>query len=140
MAASKTKTASKPPLNRGAALERRIAAVKAGIEAMPGTTVSFLPSAKGVVFYKVMGKMFVIFEVNRFVGVILKCDPHLADILRGKYAGIGHRSHLDRRFWISVNFEADVPTKEIQRLVAHSYDQVCATLTRKQRTELDSLA
>jgi predicted DNA-binding protein (MmcQ/YjbR family) len=80
--------------------------------------------------------MFAIFEVNRFAGVILKCDPDLADILRGKYDGIGHRSHLDRRFWIAVNFEADVPTREIEKLVAHSHAQVCATLTRKQQAEL----
>jgi predicted DNA-binding protein (MmcQ/YjbR family) len=140
MAASKPKTASKPPVKRGAAVERRIAAVKASIEAMPGATGSSLPSTKGVMLYKVAGKMFAIFEVNRFAGVILKCDPGLADILRGKYAGIGHRSHLDRRFWISVDFDADVPTREIERLVAHSYDQVCATLTRKQKSELESLA
>jgi predicted DNA-binding protein (MmcQ/YjbR family) len=140
MAASKTRAAAKTPVRRSAALERRIAAVKAGIEAMPGATGSSLPSARGVMLYKVMGKMFVIFEVNRFAGVILKCDPHLADILRAKYEGIGHRSHLDRRFWISVNFDADVSTKEIARLVGHSYDLVCATLTRKQKSELEALA
>ncbi|HXC56780.1 MAG TPA: MmcQ/YjbR family DNA-binding protein [Rhizomicrobium sp.] len=134
MASSKTKTAAQ----RGAAFDRRIAAVKACIEAMPGATGSSLPSAKGVVLYKVVGKMFAIFEVNRFAGMILKCDPHLAEILRGKYEGIGHRSHLDRRHWIAVNFEADVPTKEIERLIAHSYEQVCATLTRKQRAELEA--
>ncbi len=110
MAASEKKRVSPP--KRSAAIERRIASVKAAIEAKPGAAGSSLPSAKGVVLYKVMGKIFAIFEVNRFAGAILKCDPHLAEVLRGKYEGIGHRSHLDRRFWIAVNFEADVPTKE----------------------------
>ena len=53
--------------------------------------------------------------------------------------GVGHRSHLDRRYWISVNLDSDVPAEEIDRLAAHSYEQVCATLTRKQKAELAAL-
>lgn len=121
-------------------LSERTAAVTAAIEAMPGAKGSSLPSARGVTLYKVMGKMFAILEVNKFTGVILKCDPHLMEILKEQYAGVGHRSHLDRRFWISVNLDADAPTDEIIRMVAHSYDQVCAGLTRKQRAELAGLA
>ncbi|MGH8218356.1 MAG: MmcQ/YjbR family DNA-binding protein, partial [Steroidobacteraceae bacterium] len=51
-------------------------------------------------------------------------------------AGIGHRSHLDRRYWISVSLDADVPAKELKRLIAHSYELVCAKLTGKQKAEL----
>jgi predicted DNA-binding protein (MmcQ/YjbR family) len=72
--------------------------------------------------------------------VILKCDPHLAEVLREQYSGVGHRSHLDRRFWICVTLDGDVPTDEIERLAAHSYDLVCAGLTRKQKAELAVLA
>jgi hypothetical protein len=32
------------------------------------------PPPKGVVLYKIFGRMFAIFEVARFAGVILKCD------------------------------------------------------------------
>ena len=89
--------------------------------------------------YKVMGKMFAILEPGRTPGVILKCDPHLVEVLREQYEGVGHRSHLDRRFWIHVRFDADVPLAEIDRLAAQSYDLVRAGLTRKQRAELASL-
>ena len=58
------------------------------------------------------------------------------EVLKGTYAGVGHRSHLDARFWISVDLDADVPADEIERLVDQSYDLVCATLTRKQAAEL----
>jgi predicted DNA-binding protein (MmcQ/YjbR family) len=60
----------------------------------------------------------------------------IADILREQYAGVGHRGHLDRRFWISIDLNADVPADEIERLAAQSYELVCAKLTRKQRAEL----
>ena len=92
-----------------------------------------------VLIFKVMGKMFAILSVRGTENVILKCDPHLAETLREQYAGVGHRSHLDRRFWISVDLDADVPAEEIERLAAHSYDLVRAKLTRKQKTGLEAL-
>jgi predicted DNA-binding protein (MmcQ/YjbR family) len=93
-----------------------------------------------VTLYKVMGKMFAILTLARIQAVGLKCDPHLVEILREQYAGVGHRSHLDRRHWIAITLGADVPADEIERLVSHSYDIVCAGLTRKQRAELAALA
>ena len=115
--------------------------LRAALEAKPGAVAAPLanPSAPGVTLYKVMGKMFAILTVHRTASVILKCDPHLAEILREQYAGVGHRSHLDRRFWISVTLEGDVPAEEIERLACHSYDLVCAKLTRKQKAELEAL-
>jgi len=117
-------------------LSERTEVVQAALEGKPGAAGGPLASASGVVIYKVMGKMFGILTLGRTKSVILKCDPHLAEVLREQYAGVGHRSHLDRRFWISVNLDADVPVEEIERLVAHSYDLVCVKLTRKQKAEL----
>ena len=84
--------------------------------------------------------MFAILATRTVQAVSLKCDPHLAEILREQYAGVGHRYHLDRRHWISVSLDADVPPEEVERLVAQSYDLVVAGLTRKQRAELQALS
>jgi predicted DNA-binding protein (MmcQ/YjbR family) len=86
--------------------------------------------------YKVMGKIFAILSVRGVEDVILKCDPALVPALREKYDGIGHRSHLDARFWISVRLDADVPPKEIRRLISLSYDLVHSALSAKQKAEL----
>jgi predicted DNA-binding protein (MmcQ/YjbR family) len=119
-------------------------ALKAVLEAMPGAVGQPMTAATGttplVLIFKVMGKMFAILSLRGAQNVILKCDPHLAEVLREQYAGVGHRSHLDRRFWISVDLDADVPAAEIERLAAQSYDLVRAGLTRKQRAELEALA
>jgi predicted DNA-binding protein (MmcQ/YjbR family) len=85
-----------------------------------------------------MGKMFAILSVRGEESVILK--SHFVDVLKDQYQGVGHRSHLDRRFWISVSLDADVPADEIRRLVDASYDNVCAGLTKKQKAELAALA
>ncbi|HEY3813701.1 MAG TPA: MmcQ/YjbR family DNA-binding protein [Caulobacteraceae bacterium] len=119
---------------------RQAATLKPALEAMPGAEGSALPSAPGVTLYKVMGKMFAILETRKIDCVILKCDPHLAEVMRETYAGVGHRSHLDRRFWIAVTLDADVPMKEVKRLAAQSYDLVRAKLTRKQQAELEALS
>jgi predicted DNA-binding protein (MmcQ/YjbR family) len=111
------------------------------LDAKPGAEAKPLSAPRatgpGVLIYKVMGKMFAILSIRGIESVILKCDPNLAHALREQYAGIGHRSHLDKRFWICVTLDADVPAKEIRSLVEHSYGLVCSGLTRKQKAELD---
>ena len=125
-------------------LGRRTAALMDKLEAMPGAVSKPMSAPRsptpGVLIYKVMGKMFAILSLRGTENVILKCDPNLAHALREQYAGVGHRSHLDRRYWISVNLHADVPTDEIDRLAAHSYGLVCSALTRKQKAELAALS
>ena len=122
----------------------RVETARAAIEAMPGCEGGAgLPSAPAVTLYKIMGKMFAILEDGKKTqGVILKCDPHLAEVVRDQYAGVGHRSHLDRRFWIFIDLGegGDVPDEEVARLIGHSHDLVAAGLTKKQRAELAALA
>jgi predicted DNA-binding protein (MmcQ/YjbR family) len=118
-------------------LSPRTAVVRAWLEAKPGGAAESA-SAPGALIFKVMGKMFAILSTRGLEAVSLKCDPHLAEILREQYSGVGHRYHLDRRHWISVRLDADVPLDAVGRLVAQSYDLVCAKLTRKQRQELQA--
>jgi len=124
-------------------LGERAAALKAWLDAKPGAHATAPPGpgrrAPTALIYKVAGKMFAILGIRKEAFVILKCDPRLAEVLRDQYRGVGHRSHLDRRYWISVSLDADVPLAEVERLAAHSYDLVCASLTRKQKAELANL-
>ncbi|HXD22172.1 MAG TPA: MmcQ/YjbR family DNA-binding protein [Gemmatimonadaceae bacterium] len=121
-------------------LSKHAAAARGWIEKKPGALAVPLSARKGspphAVMYKVAGKIFAILSLRGSEFVILKCDPHLATMLREQYSGVGHRSHLDRRFWISVTLDADVPGNEIRRLISQSYDLVWATLTAKQKAEL----
>gem|GEM_PF-2173368 len=115
------------------------ASLKTTLAARPGAVWAPLPSAPGVLIYKVMEKMFAILEMRRIEAVILKCEPGLVEILRAQYSGVGHRSHLDRRFWICVDLNADVPAEVIECLAIQSYNLVRAKLTRKQKAELEAL-
>jgi len=117
----------------------RIAVLKADLMARAGVTEE-TPFGPGVLVYKVLGKMFALTAAAGADGISLKCDPHLAEILREQYAGVTAGYHLNKRHWNSVALDADVPEAEILRLIGHSYDLVKASLTRKQRAELDGLA
>jgi predicted DNA-binding protein (MmcQ/YjbR family) len=114
----------------------RVEAIKTHIERQSGAVGSSLPSVRGVKLYKVANKIFAILEVAHVTAVNLKCDQHLVEMLKKQYTGVGHRGHLDRRFWISVALDADVPVAEIKRLISGSYDMIVASLTKKQQAAL----
>jgi len=139
----KTETAKgRKPSARPTGGRSRTAALVACLEAKPGAVANPMTAPRSTqtsaVIYKVMGKMFAIVSARGAEYVILKCDPNLAQSLREEYDGVGHRSHLDKRFWICVDLDADVPADEIERLAGHSYELVRSSLTRKQRAELES--
>ena len=132
-----TKRAPKPGLTLG----KRTAALKARLDALPGAAAAPLTASRGtaplVLIYKVMTKTFAILSVREEEFVILKADPHLVEMLRGKYDGVGRRSHLDPRHWIAVSLDADVPAKEVAKLAKGSYHLVRAGLTKKQQAALE---
>ena len=80
--------------------------------------------SQNVTMYKVKDKLFAIMSMKSAY-VVLKCDPNSIDMLKAKYKGIGHKTHLDRRHWIAVELNADVPVKEAKRLASLSYELVC---------------
>ena len=100
------------------------APVKALAEFLAGksgaATFKYSPN---VTMYKVMDKIFAIMSMKSAY-VVLKCDPNLIDILKATYSGVGHKTHLDRRHWIAVELNSDVPLKEAKRLASLSYELV----------------
>jgi|GEM_PF-3198781 len=129
--------------SHGIKLSNRSVALLKSIEAQPGAVPKPMTPPRGsvpnVLIYKVKDKIFAIMSIRGTEAVILKCDPDRALFLREQYKGIGHRSHLDPRNWISVKLDSDVPADDVERLVIHSYEQVCLKLTKKQRAELRDL-
>ena len=127
-------------------LHPRTAALMAKFEALPGVdsitamTRGRAPRPLGI-RYRVLGKIFVLLSFNPDdAHVVLKCDPHMIEILKEQYAGVGHRTHLDHRHWIAIQLDGDVPEAEVDRLALAAYDLVRATLTRKEQAELAKLS
>jgi predicted DNA-binding protein (MmcQ/YjbR family) len=123
-------------------LHPRAAALKAKLATMPCAVASTAMTRGRAprpisIGYSLLGKtLAIIWLGENDPQVVLKCDPHLIEVLKETYAGIGHRTHLDRRHWIAIKLDSDVPEAEVERLVEQSYALVRASLTRKQQAEL----
>ena len=51
---------------------------------------------------------------------------------RDRYEGIEPGYHMNKRHWINVRFDRDVPDSEIRRLVRRSYELVAGRSDRKR--------
>ncbi len=95
--------------------------------ALPGAieTFSFGPGCS--VFKAPNGRMFAVSVTSAEpLDVSVKCDPDIAADLRRSFAAISEGYHLDKRHWITVVANADVPDDMLCDLVRDSYDLVAA--------------
>ena len=107
-------------------------------EKMPFPNVADRYSRDVLCFY-VGDKWFCFVNVAVFDFCCIKCDPDRSGELQVRYMGIRPGWHMNKKYWISVYFEQDVPDSLIRELVKASYDLVAGSLTKKEREELDSL-
>ncbi len=107
--------------------------------AKPGTTAE-LPFGPGTLVFKVMGKMFALTgDEPQPESINLKCDPNDALALRDQFEGVKEGYHMNKRHWITLTFNTDVPDGLIFELIDDSYDLVVAKLTKRDRETLKSL-
>ena len=111
------------------------AQVFAWLDAKPSAT-SGRPFGPEVVVYKIGGKMFAIVADQEPTHFTLKCDPVLSEVMRGQYAAITPGYHTDKRHWITIKQDADLPDAEVTRLFDHAYDIVRTKLTRAAKAAL----
>jgi len=101
------------------------------------------------VWMKVMGKMFALAFVQEFKMdgklmppfsfINLKCEPGYALKLRENYEAIRPGWHQNKDNWNSVWMDGSLTDDFIEKLIDHSYDEVCKGLTKKALAELESL-
>jgi predicted DNA-binding protein (MmcQ/YjbR family) len=101
------------------------AELRAACLELPGSmeTFSFGPGCS--VFKAPNGKMFAVSVTSTGpVDVSVKCDPAHAAHLRHDYAAVAEGYHLNKKHWITVTANADVPDELIRDLIQDSYDLV----------------
>ncbi|WP_461671285.1 MmcQ/YjbR family DNA-binding protein [Mycobacterium tuberculosis] len=86
---------------------------------------------------KVGGKMFALIGSNSGVANLsLKCEPHMAELLRLQHAAVKPGYHLNKKHWNTVTIDGTVTDEELREMIDHSYELVVRGLTRAQRAEL----
>jgi predicted DNA-binding protein (MmcQ/YjbR family) len=95
------------------------------------------PFGPDTLVYKVMGKMFALTgdEPNP-QSINLKCDPDDSLALRFQFKGVREGYHMNKRHWITVDLNGDVPESLIFELIDDSYALVVNRLRKKDRERL----
>jgi predicted DNA-binding protein (MmcQ/YjbR family) len=102
--------------------------------ALPGAqeTFSFGPGCS--VFKAPNGRMFgVSVTASEPLDISVKCDPERGRALRGHHVDVVEGYHLDKRHWITVTLNGDVPDALVRELVEDSYDLVAAKAAARSR-------
>jgi predicted DNA-binding protein (MmcQ/YjbR family) len=119
------------------AYSARVTALAAFLDAKPGAEGSNMLA--NVRVFKIAGKMFAILSMKTGY-VVLKTPPESVPMLKEMYKGVGHKTHLDKRHWIAVELDADVPMKEVQRLASLSYNLVRAGAQKPAKKKAKKVA
>jgi predicted DNA-binding protein (MmcQ/YjbR family) len=87
--------------------------------------------------FKVAGKMFALSQLGAdSLRVSLKCEPDLAEALRGAHAAVLPGYHLNKRHWNTVVIDGSLPDDAIRDMIEDSYDLVVSKLPRERRDAL----
>lgn len=100
-----------------------------------------MPFNDQILVYKVMGKMFTFASLQSKDGHIwanMKCDPEKSAELIEQYAGISFGFYSDKKYWITVRLESDVPNTLIRELISHSVTEVIRKLSKNKQAAYDS--
>jgi predicted DNA-binding protein (MmcQ/YjbR family) len=89
--------------------------------------------------FSVVDKWFCFVNIEVLDFCNLKCNPNESLELQEKYDGINSGYHMNKKHWISVYFNKDVPDSKIKELIKISYELVVKKLKRDDRERLGLL-
>ena len=102
---------------------------------LPGVTEGF-PFDEKVLVFKVMGKMFLLTDIDTFASFNAKCEPEKCIELREQYSGIKPGYHMNKKHWNTISTDGSVPDGLMFEFIKNSYNLIVAGLTKKLKEEL----
>ena len=99
-----------------------------------------LPFGPDTLVYKVGGKVFLLVGLDaEDLRFNVKCDPDKAIELREEYPdSILPGYHMNKKHWIGVYLNSDVPDALLLSLLKASYNIVLQSLPKKERTAIEN--
>ena len=104
--------------------------------AFPGAAETF-PFGPETSVFKVEGKMFALSRLaRRPLSVSLKCEPALAEQLRGMHRAVLPGYHLNKKHWNTVILDGSLPVPMVADMIEDSYDLVVSRLPASRQRAL----
>ncbi len=98
---------------------------------------SSYPFGPEALVYKVRGKMYALIAQDEDVPrVTLKSLPADAEVLTSQFDAIAPGYYMNKKHWITVTLDEEVPDELLRELANKSYALVVSKLPKKDRTEL----
>lgn len=91
---------------------------------------------RNLLVFCVRDKWFCFVNIDVFDFCDLKCRPEQIEELQARYEGIRPGYHMNKKHWISVSLNQDVPDETVKALVRQSYELVADSLPQRQKQEL----
>ena len=105
-----------------------------GLEGSEGS----YPFGPEALVFKVMDKMFaLVSQTEGALTVTLKCDPTDGEFLVGQYESITPGYYMNKKHWITISLDGELPQEMITDLADGSYELVVGKLTRAEKRELE---
>ena len=96
-----------------------------------------MPFGPDALALRIGGKIFCLFDLSghwRFYN--LKVDPDFSVELQDRYGCIRPGFHMNKRHWISVDLNSNIPLTIEKDIIRHAYHQTAKGLSKKRRGEL----
>ncbi|HNW88320.1 MAG TPA: MmcQ/YjbR family DNA-binding protein [Bacteroidales bacterium] len=103
-----------------------------------GVTECF-PFDETTLVFKVLGKIFLLTDIEADFSMNVKCDPELAVELRERYPCVEPGYHMNKTCWNTVYIDGSISDRQLFEWVDHSYDEVVKKMTRKQKESFDQM-
>jgi predicted DNA-binding protein (MmcQ/YjbR family) len=101
---------------------------------------SSYPFGPEALVYKVMGKMFALVSQKEEVPrVTLKCAPADGEVLVSQYDSVVPGYYMNKKHWITVTLDGEIPDVMIIDLAEGSYELVSSNLTKAEKKVLGEL-
>ncbi len=99
-----------------------------------------LPFDEDTPVYKVMGKIFLLANLNPPVSINLKCNPEQAIDLRERYNCVIPGYHMNKKHWNTIILDNSVSDELIYQWINNSYNLVVNGLKKSEREKLIKLS
>jgi predicted DNA-binding protein (MmcQ/YjbR family) len=133
---SKTSVKGTATKGKGTAAKGNGGAAKVRCETRPHATLDF-PFGEQTAVYKIGGKMFALMSVDELPGrLTLKVDPDEGEALVEQYGCINPGFYMNKRHWITVTLDHELPVDVLEEIIDDSYQLVRNSLPKKTQALL----
>lgn len=80
--------------------------------------------------------MFALADIEEFDSFNVKCDPEKAIDLRERFQAVKPGYHMNKTHWNTVSVNMDLNDHELEEQIAHSYDLIFKSLSKKLQYEI----